>query len=124
MRHFASILLAICFVSVSALASYGKAGASHMADPVIVAVEQVMDSRLDSQDAAATDQSAAEGGADCPCEKKSDPLTLTCGVTLALSGDGMGGCFPGAKHALSGIVHAERNTQMMYLLRRPPRLTL
>ena len=70
------------------------------------------------------DMDLADGKKECPCEKKADSLNLTCGVTLALSDDDAGSCLTGAKQAWFLLGNDNRNRQMTYLLKRPPRTVL
>ena len=127
MRVLASILLALCFVSVSALASYNKAetlGFSNGQQLLLDEAPLSSDTRAIPVDVHATKGKTSNAGEECPCKNKSDSLTLTCGVTLALSGDDTSNCLPGAKRGLFAFEHTDRDARMMYLLRRPPRTVL
>jgi len=123
MRMLVSILLMFCFVSVSALASHGRAVAA------LPAIELQENQALADIDAAppgvpVTDIDKADGKKPCACKDKADSLTLTCGVTLALSDDDASGYLAAAKQAWFAFTRPDRNRQMMYLLRRPPRTVL
>ncbi len=118
MRALISILLICCFMSVSALAGHGHtdealpATQAHMTEPA---------ADLATQPA---DMDQADSKKECPCEKKADPLNLTCGVTPALSDDDAGSCLTGAKPAWFLHGNDNRNRQVTYLLNRPPRPVL
>ena len=123
MRTLVSILLMFSFVSVSALASHGRAVAA------LPALDMQENQSLADIDAAppgvpVADINKAGGKKPCACKDKADSLTLTCGVTLALSDDDTCGCLASAKQAWFAFARADRNRQMMYLLRRPPRTVL
>lgn len=120
MRALVSILLICCFVSVSALAGHDHA------DTGVPAVDVQVDETMADMDvpAPSPDMGLADGKTECPCETKADSLNLTCGVTLALSGDPAGSCLASAKQAWAFLGNDNRNRQMMYLLRRPPRTVL
>ncbi len=120
MRVLASILLALFFVSFSALASYETA--DHKGTAVGLA-QHAADTLTIPTDAPVANHKNSDGKDDCPCEAKSGSLTLTCGVTLALSDD-MSGYLPDVKQAWFAYGHTDRNDRLMYLLRRPPRYVL
>ena len=123
MRALALFLLAICFVSVSALTGYEKAGASHFVGGTEISAPSLQ--------RAAGEATASLGGpvgdetetgkTECACKQKSGSLTLSCGITLALSGDDLSSCLAGVKQAWFAFTQPDRNAQMMYLLKRPPR---
>ena len=121
MRTLVSILLICCFVSVSALASHDHADAGVPAMDAQITESVAIDAATLSADA---EMDLGDGKKECPCEKKADSLNLTCGVTLALSGDAAGSCLTGAKQAWFLLGNDNRNRQMTYLLKRPPRTVL
>lgn len=120
MRSLALILLAVCFVSISALAGYEKANADIVLDGTDTVIV------LDGQAAGFKPETAGLPKEDikddeCPCKKSADSLTFTCGVTLALSGDGPGGYLFDTRQAWFAFGQADPDTAMMYRLKRPPR---
>lgn len=119
MRALVSLVLAFCFVSVSALASYDKAEAVHL--PNATDIRLIIETDMQAVPA---DMDAAGQGHDCPCKEKADSLTLTCGVTLALSGNEEDACVFGMERAWYAFGHSDRKAERMYLLRRPPRNVL
>lgn len=122
MRLWASILLAFCFVSVSALAGYEKAEATPIADTPAAAEEQPLpNAGATRTNLRAVDDRATDANDECLCKRSADSLTLTCGVTLALSDENASGRHPAAGRTRFAFESDDRNTLMMYLLRRPPR---
>lgn len=124
MRALVSILLVMCFVSVAALASYEKAEAAYPVDISAESVEQSSDRPAIPTGHGAADFEAAGKNDDCLCEENSDSLTLTCGVTLALSGVNANGRLIVTDRARFAFENTDRDARMMYLLRRPPRYRL
>ncbi len=125
MRALVSILLVFSFMSVSALVGYDRTDAAVIAyngQGFGELVQQPADRQAIADDLQST--VADNTGDECPCSKKSDSLTLTCGVTLALSGVDGGDCLPGVTKAWFAFEHADRKSGMMYLLQRPPRQRL
>ena len=114
-------------MSVSALASYDKAeslGISKGQQVLLVEEPPTADTQAIPVDVRANDGKTSDAGDECPCKNKSDSLTLTCGVTLALSGDDTSNCLPGTKRGWFAFEQTDRDARMMYLLRRPPRTVL
>ena len=123
MRALALIVLALCFVSVSALSGYEKASADIAKDDGKISALATL---LDDERYSATGEpigidNQESANVECPCKKTSGALTLACGITLALSTDDLGGWLSGTKQSWSAIASTDRDTQMMYLLKRPPR---
>lgn len=127
MRSLALFLLAICFVSVSALAGYEKANADNLVSGKVVSelsTQQIASEVSASVADQETGDEADTRKVDCPCKQKSGSPTLSCGVTLALSGDNPGGYLAGMKQAWFANAQTDRNARLMYLLKRPPRTIL
>ena len=120
MRVLASILLAFCLVSFSALASYGKTNAVHAVYISAETVQLSNDAAIESS-VQISDQTLDDAGRDCRCKKDSGSLSLTCGVTLALSDESGCGHLLVVKRAWFAFEANDRDPGMMYLLRRPPR---
>ncbi|MCY6380772.1 hypothetical protein [Hoeflea prorocentri] len=119
----ALILLALCFVSISALAGYDKAKASP--EPSAVEAQIVLDGNQAGFEAqtAGFPQGGNKDDA-CPCKKSADSLTFTCGVTLALSGDDPGTYLFDTQQVWFVFGQADPNMDMTYRLKRPPRTHL
>lgn len=127
MRSLALFLTAICFVSVSALAGYEKASSGNSADDMVVSAlsEYVAAGEVSAPVTGTENGNEADTGkAECLCKQKSDSQTLSCGVTLALSNDNPSGCLPALKQAWFSNAQTDRNAQLTYLLKRPPRIIL
>ena len=97
MRMLVSFLLMFCFVSVPAMASHDRADAALPA--MDVKESQTRPDIHAAPPGAPTDIETADGKKQCPCKNKADSLTLTCGVTLALSDEDSGGCMTAARQA-------------------------
>lgn len=121
MRTVALFLLAFCFVSVSALAGYEKASADIAKHGAAITVDRDHSPAKGEPTGADAEDSA---NVECPCKKTSGALTLACGITLALSNDDLGGWLSGTKQTWSAFARTDRDAQMMYLLKRPPRTIL
>ncbi|MEM6460327.1 MAG: hypothetical protein AAF724_00260 [Pseudomonadota bacterium] len=121
-----TLMMAFCFVSVSALASYEHADAKGPAAIGAALVEFSQDRGLAPAPPApskAEHDDIAKGGDECPCKDKSDSLTLTCGVTLALSATDLGSDVFDVSQAWFAFGQPDSSSRLIYLLKRPPRYT-
>lgn len=124
MRFLALLLLAVCFVSVSALAGYEKVSAGNLVDVKVISASQAqltIGEVSASTSGPASDERAESRKDECSCKQKSGSLAFVCGVTLALFNEDQGGCFPVIEQAWFAIGQNDRDAQLMYLLKRPPR---
>ena len=125
MRAVILTLLALCFASVSALASYEPA---ETGGPVMLLQDTFSSAHELPVQPKAIDrdqqQESAQKGDECPCKQTQNPLTLTCGVTLALSDDDESERQPVVRSARYALERSDRYAQMTYRLIRPPRTVL
>ncbi len=127
MRIVVLFLLAICFVSVSALSGYERASAASYVNANAAAVSSIEVSASELPGSTVdpvSDDMAESGDGECACKKMSGSLTLSCGVTIALINQDLCGQVAGARQAWFAFTQTDRNARMMYLLKRPPRTIL
>lgn len=127
MRILVLFLLAVCFVSVSALSGYERASAANYvdADAAVVSSIEVSTGELPaSMGDPINDEMAEPGKGECACKEMSGSLTLACGVTIALINQELCGQAAGVRQAWFAFAQTDRNARMMYLLKRPPRTIL
>ncbi len=124
MRSLAVFFLAFCFMSVSANTIYDKTNANLAANVTgwSTSSAQLATGAVSSFASAKTigkkDDTRKDG---CACKQKSDTQTLTCGVTLALSDQKSDGDIAAVRQAWFAFGRNDRNKQLLYLLKRPPR---
>ncbi len=127
MRSLALLVLAICFVSVSAITIYDKTNAALAANGTgwSTSSAQLATEAVSSfASTKATGKKSDIRKDRCACKQKSDTQTLTCGVTLALSDQKPDSDIAMARQAWSAVGQSDRNKQLLYLLKRPPRIIL
>lgn len=127
MRSLARLLLAICFVSFSALTIYERASADlfvEVNETSTLRAQQIVGGVSTSNSAAAIANRDDTRKDECPCKQKSGSMTFACGVTLALSNDNLNGDTAAPKQAWFAFGQTDRNAQMMYLPKKPPRQIL
>lgn len=124
MRSLAVFFLAFCFMSVSAITIYDKTNASLTGNETGWSASSAQ--RATGADSSIASAKAIEKKGDirkdgCACKQKSDTQTLTCGVTLALSDQKSDSDIAMIRQAWSASDQTDRNRQLLYLLKRPPR---
>lgn len=124
MRSLAVFFLAIWFMSVSAFTIHDKTNASLPAAGYELAalfVQPASGGILNPENTGAAGEKTDFRESGCACEQKSDTQTLTCGVTVALSDQKSHGDIAAVRQAWDAFVRTDRNRQLLYLLKRPPR---
>lgn len=127
MRSLAVFFFAFCFLSVSAVTIYDKTNANLAVDVTGWSTptdQSPIEAISDKASAKAIDNEGDTRKDGCACKQKSDTQTLTCGVTLALSDQKSDGDLAVFRQAWSALGQTDRNTQLLYLLKRPPRQVL
>lgn len=127
MRILVLFLLAVCFVSVSALSGYERASAANYVDvgaAVVSSVEVSSGELPAAMGDPVSNEMADPSKGECACKEMSGSLTLACGVTIALIDQELCGQISGARQTWFVFAQTDRNARMMYLLKRPPRTSL
>ena len=115
--------MALCFLTVSALASLDHGHASTSDDVPAVDLSIVSDTPQMPEETDDQGQQLVQTD-DCPCKKKSGSLALACGVALALSGETSNDHLLHIKDVWFAGPVLDRKSELLYLLIRPPRQVL